>query len=63
MGLEELNTWANLIFERCKEVNRDEDPKIEAAIQALSDAADRLSALTYDDGGDWTDGLETRESW
>ena len=44
-----LNVWANEIFEQASDVGLIADPEIEAAVQDLSEAADRLSRLTYSD--------------
>ena len=41
-----INIWANDIYERAGEIETLPDPEIEAAVQALSEAADHLSRLT-----------------
>jgi hypothetical protein len=41
-----INMWANDIFEHAAEIAMLPDPEIEAAVQALSEAADHLSRLT-----------------
>lgn len=41
-----INAWANEVFEKASELDCVEDSTIEAAVQRLSEAADRLSRLT-----------------
>lgn len=44
-----INAWANDIYERAGGIDTLPAPEIEAAVQALSEAADRLSCLTCED--------------
>ena len=45
----DINIWANdiYIYERAGEIETLPDPEIEAAVQALSEAADHLTRLTH----------------
>ena len=43
----DINIWANDIYERAGEIETLPDPEIEAAVQALSEAADHLTRLTH----------------
>ena len=46
-GLAALNAWSNGIHEDCSGIGATEGDDIEAAVQALSEAADRVSVLTH----------------